>query len=104
MRKTILKDSLPTHPSWTEDQNREDLVSVFQKHGYFIVRNLISEVEISSTKQEISLIISDWWKKLEEQRDWQGKEIANRLVCFGRSGSEPRPRVVGSPSIQASCD
>ena len=67
-----------SYPEWKEGG---DNLSLFQKHGYFIVRNLISIEEIEAAKDAISSIVQKWFQQLKsnsttEEKDWE--EIANR--------------------------
>ena len=67
-----------SYPQWKDGG---DNLSLFQKHGYFIVRNLISQEEIEEAKGAISSIVQKWFQQLKssdanEEKDWE--EIANR--------------------------
>ena len=63
----------------------------FSKHGYFVVRGLLSTEEVEEIKAEASAIIKAWLEKLQrtgaEENDWD--EIANRLPSIKEGQSMP---------------
>ena len=78
MQRSLPRKQALVYPELKEGAKPEELL---QKHGYFIVRGLLTQDEIKSTKAEISDIVSEWWKRFEstdgsEGDDWE--EIANR--------------------------
>ena len=66
------------YPEWKE--GNEDCLSLFQRNGYFVVRNFITAEEIEATKEAVSDIVRKWFLNLKEQnidgKDWE--QIANR--------------------------
>ena len=78
MRRSVPRKQALVYPELKEGAKAAQLL---QKHGYFVVRGLLTQDEIESTITEISDIVSEWWKKFEstdgsEGDDWE--EIANR--------------------------
>jgi ectoine hydroxylase-related dioxygenase (phytanoyl-CoA dioxygenase family) len=69
------------YPEYREGDSDETLLQTFQKNGYFVVRGLITQQEISQSLEAISDIVKRWFAKLkdggEEGNDWD--EVANRL-------------------------
>ena len=86
------KSAVPTHgysyPSIPPDGNP---LEPFSKHGYVVVRGLLSTEEVEQIKAEASAIIRDWLGKLQrtgtEEDDWD--EIANRLPSIKEGQSMP---------------
>ena len=69
-----------SYPLWKEG---EDNAAKLRKHGYFVVRGLLTNQEVEETKTEISRVVSGWYEsqaqKVEKDgTDWE--EIANRCV------------------------
>ena len=78
MRRSVPRKQPLVYPELKEGLKAAELL---QKHGYFVVRGLLTQDEIERTITEISDIVSEWWKKFEstdgsEGDDWE--EIANR--------------------------
>lgn len=72
---------LPSYPLW---QEKEDNLAKLRKHGYFVVKGLLTNQEVEETKAEISRIVSGWYEKQQHKTqgddglDWE--EIANRFI------------------------
>lgn len=77
------KRTVPPPESWNYPEWKEgaDNLAMFQKHGYFIARGLISNQEVEATKEAVSDIVQEWFAKArssgEDGKDWE--EIANRF-------------------------
>lgn len=84
VRRKTPSTKTPSYPQWKEG---EDNAAKLRKHGYFVVRGLLTNQEVEETKQEISRIVSGWYEKQAQKSggddglDWE--EIANR--CFKRN-------------------
>ena len=52
----------PTYPEWADG---EDNAAKLRHHGYIVARGLLSNQEIEETKQQISRVISEWYKEVD---------------------------------------
>ena len=74
----------PSYPLWRKG---EDNAATLSKHGYFVVRGLLTNEEVEETKEEITKVVSGWYEKQNQKKregdddglDWE--EIANRYTC-----------------------
>ena len=52
--------TLPSYPEWRDG---EDNVDKLCRQGYVVLRGLLSSEEVEETKQQISLMISEWYEQ-----------------------------------------
>ena len=52
----------PSYPEWADG---EDNAAKLRHHGYIVARGLLSNQEIEETKQQISRVISEWYKEVD---------------------------------------
>lgn len=71
----------PNYPQWEEG---EDNASKLGKHGYLVVKGVLSAAEVDQTKKEISRVVSDWFSTVEQTENAGSdlQEIVNMLAFF----------------------
>lgn len=78
------------HPTLGEG---EDPVPLLDKHGYFVVRNVVTQEEVAEILASISDIIAKWLEKYRqtgvEGNDWE--EVVNRRPAWKDGTWEPSP-------------
>lgn len=79
LEKTSPPPKVWNYPEWKEN---EDNLSLYQREGYIVMRNLLTPEEVEATRGAVSNIIKKWFEKLKKDgndtdyKDWE--EVANR--------------------------
>lgn len=77
INRTTVSPSPVEYPLWRKDQ---DNITAFRKHGYLVVKGLLTGEEVETTKQEISRIILEWYERFNTSgvEGVEHEEIVNR--------------------------
>lgn len=84
-----------SYPTPGEDGSVKELI---EKHGYLVVRGLISQTQVEETRAEISSIVRDWYAEFQrtgrsDGKDWE--EIVNRMPAWKNGEMEPSEPELG---------
>ena len=83
-----------SYPTPGRDGSARELI---EKNGYMVVRGLITQAEVESTRADISAIVREWYAEFQrtasDGNDWE--EVVNRMPAWKEGDVEPADPEMG---------